>query len=265
VPELVPDSLPNATKVPADVGDIGAIVDEGQPVNPDEIAVPLNPFSDDPNQPAQQADGRSNPTDGDEVRPLLPAPGGPQPPSKRDTEVPPVLPGEILPPSILDEEQDKPPGQILLPDSLQDGAGVPDQLRLHPSLSGGQRVDGTVENMVVVVNVLDELGRPLDLTEFNVSAELSVVIFEADQEESEESRLGRWDFAADQVQEFVKSDPVSGLHVPIQWQGRSPKSDEVVVHVRLRAEQDEMRCEGRLKVERANAVAEWTPRGEMLK
>jgi hypothetical protein len=26
-----------------------------------------------------------------------------------------------------------------------------------------------------------------------------------------------------------------------------------------------MRCDGRLKVERANAVAEWTPRGELLK
>ncbi len=203
--------------------------------------------------------------DPDDLDQLLPAPGGPEPPSKRDTEVPPVLPGEVLPPSILDGQEDKPPGQILLPDSVQDGAGVPDQLRLHPSLSGGHRVDGKVENMVIVVNVLDERGRPLDLTEFDVEADLSVVLYEADQNESDAAKIGRWDFSAEQVQSLIKSDPISGLHIPISWHNRQPEGDEIVVHVRLRAEEDEMRCEGRLQVERANAVAEWTPRGELLK
>jgi hypothetical protein len=221
---------------------------------------------------------------------LLPAPGGPEPPSKRDTEVPPVLPGEILPPSTLDAEEDKPPGQIPIPDSAKDGSGVPDQLRLHPSLSGGHRVDGDIESMMIVVNVLDSHGRPLELNDFHVDAELSVVLYDADSnqleavetaddevdddggdseniddEESNEARIGRWDFAADQVLELVKSDPISGFHIPIQWKGRQPKGEEIVVHIRLRSEEDEMRCEGRLKVEKANAVATWTPRGDSLK
>ena len=290
IPEPIRDPVPNATpgltppELPdldfgeagaapgtsanaEDASGIGAIVDEGQPVDPTEIAVPSaqDPFKDDANQGQNADGGKSQPAETDESGGLLPAPGGPEPPSKRDTEIPPVLPGEILPPSILDGEQDKPPGQILLPDSVQDGEGVPDQLRLHPSLSGGHRVDGKLENMVIVVNVLDARGRPLELTEFDVDAELSVVMFEIGQDESDEARIGRWDFSAEQVQEMVKSEPISGLHIPIRWQGRQPQGDEVVIHVRLRAEEDEMRCDGRLKVERANAVAEWTPRGELLK
>ena len=277
IPEPIRDPVPDATPSltpqespeldPDAASGIGAIVDEGQPADPSEVLPPSaqDPFSDDPNGSERKIGDETRPMETDESGGLLPAPGGPEPPSKRDTEIPPVLPGEILPPSILDGEQDKPPGQILLPDSVQDGAGVPDQLRLHPSLSGGRRVDGKLENMLIVVNVLDAHGRPLDLTEFNVDAELSVVMYEVDQDETDESRIGRWDFSADQVQEMVKADPISGLHVPIQWQERQPEGEEVVIHVRLRAEGDEMRCDGRLKVERANAVAEWTPRGELLK
>ena len=115
-----------------------------------------DPFKDDK---ASEVEGEAQSPSQDASDPgeLLPAPGGPQPPGKRDTEVPPELPGEILPPSMLDgEPEEKPPGQILLPDSVQNGHGVPDQLRLHPSLSGGSVTDGKIENMLVG-------GEPLDL------------------------------------------------------------------------------------------------------
>ena len=119
--------------------------------------------------------------------------------------------------------------------------------------------------MMIVVNVLDQQGRPIDLSEFDVDAELSVALFDGADQQTDETRLGRWDFQSEQVQTLIKSDPISGFHVPIEWQGRQPKEEEIQVHVRLRSEEDEMRCEGRLKVIRANAVAEWAPRGESLK
>jgi hypothetical protein len=224
-----------------------------------------DPFKDDRGSEVE-ADAQSPSKDESDAGELLPAPGGPEPPGKRDTELTPELPGEILPPSTLEgEPEEKPPGQILLPDSVQNGHGLPDQLWLHPSLSGGSRADGKIENMLVVVTVQDKLGRPLDLAEYDVDGELSIVMFEADQDETELGRLGRWDFAADQVADLIRSDPISGLHVPIAWQGRQPDGEEVVVHVRLRSAEDEMRCRGRIRVERGNAVAEWTPRGDDLR
>jgi hypothetical protein len=261
--DLIPPELPDIEGMEG----LGEIVDEGQPADASELNVPSvsDPFTDD-NLGEIDRDAQSRPKDQSDPEELLPAPGGPEPPGKRDTEVPPELPGEILPPSMLDgEPEEKPPGQILLPDSVQNGHGVPDQLRLHPSLSGGSLSDGKIENMLVVITVQDKLGRPLDLAEYDVDGELSIVIFEADQDESEEGRLGRWDFAADQVADLIRSDPISGLHVPISWQGRQPDGEEVVVHVRLRAAEDEMRCRGRIEVDRGNAVAEWTPRGDDLR
>lgn len=263
-------STPSSTD---DLSDLGVMIDEGQPVDAAEIAspeapqnAPVDPGKSSPNRAVPPAGSPSRDTN--ESGELLPAPGGPEPPGKKDTELSPVLPGEVLPPSTLDgdEPDNKPPGQIVLPDSAQDGSGIPDQVRIHPSLSGGQRVDGQVNDMRVVLNVLDLLGRPLDLSQYDVAAELSLVMFEADQPSGmdEGARIGRWDFTAEQVLEFVRSEPISGLHVPIVWQGRQPQGSEIIVHIRLRAADDEMRCESRIRVERSNAVAEWTPRGEPL-
>lgn len=261
-----------------DMDDLDSLVDDGQPVDPSEIKVPdsKNPFADDP---ALQMDSGQDESRSDAEIPsdrLLPAPGGPVPPGKSDTIIPPVLPGEILPPSTQDEQDNKPPGQIVLPDILQDGAmlqegvGVPDQLRLHPSLSGGHRVEGQIEQMIVVATVLDALGRPLNLTEHDVEGKLSVMIFDADQEETDGSALGVWEFAEDRLKDLIRAEPINGIHIPIQWQERHPRGEEIVVQLRLSTRADEkdartMNCRGRLKVERANAVAEWTPRGELLK
>jgi hypothetical protein len=196
---------------------------------------------------------------------LLPAPGGPEPPGKRDTEIPPIVPGDPLPPPAPDEKDAQPPGKIDLPDSVSTTeTGQPETLRIHPALSGGQKVDGHIDGMLIVVNVVDKLGKTVDLDTFEVDADLSIVILDPQREPSE-ARIGRWDFSSEQVAELVRSEPISGLHVPIQWQDSEPLGKEVIVHIRLRGEDDEMRCEQRLKVERQTAIAEWTPRGEALK
>ncbi len=50
---------------------------------------------------------------------VLPAPGLPEPPGEQDTTIPPIEPGEIIPPPAGGKEQDsQQPGRIILPDSL---------------------------------------------------------------------------------------------------------------------------------------------------
>lgn len=231
-------------------------LDEGEPVDPEALTDPISPS---PEPPAPQQPTPQQPA------PLPPAPGGPEPPSKRDTTIPQIDPGEILPPPAADDGgTPKPNGQITLPDTLQASAGIPAQLRVHTGLSGGYRVEGNIDDMKIVVNVVDSLGKPVDLEKFDIDADLSIVILDPQREPSE-ARIGRWDFGARQVASFVRSDPIIGLHIPIQWKDLQPSGDEMIVHVRLRADEDEMRCEQKLKVEKKRAIAQWTPRGEELK
>jgi hypothetical protein len=221
-------------------------LDEGEPVDADALTDP----------------GMNGEESADLPDLLPPAPGGPEPPSKRDTDIPQIDPGEILPPPAADDGGfPTPNGQIKLPDSVQAAAGVPAQLRIHPGLSGGHRVDKSIENMVLVLNVVDRLGKPVDLKSFDIEADLSIVILDPDLEPSV-ARVGQWEFTTRQVATFIQSDPISGLHVPIEWQEMQPSGEEMIVHVRLRSEDEEMRCEGRLKVVRQTAIAEWTPRGD---
>ena len=52
-----------------------------------------------------------------------------------------------------------------------------------------------------------------------------------------------------------------GFHIPIKWQDVSPATDDVIVHVRLKTEDEEMLCEAELKVRKVESIADWTPRG----
>ena len=100
-----------------------------------------------------------------------------------------------------------------------------------------------------------------NLAAFDIAAKLSVVLLDPARDASE-ARIGRWDFDEQAITELIKSEPISGLHVPIKWHGDRPAGQEIVVHARLRAEEDEMRCERRLAVVKKKAIAEWTPRGD---
>ncbi len=191
-------------------------LDEGEPVDPDALTDPVVPIPDDKMNGEESTDLPA---------PLPPAPGGPEPPSKRDTEIPQIDPGEILPPPAADDGGlPKPPGQIELPDSVQAAAGVPAKLRIHPGLSGGQRVDESIDNMMIVLNVVDRLGKPVNIDDFDIDADLSIVILDPELEPSE-ARVGQWDFTTWQLATFVQSDPISGLHVPIEWQATQPSGE----------------------------------------
>lgn len=194
---------------------------------------------------------------------ILPAPGGPEPPGKNDTDPEEIIPGEILPPPVSPEET-IPPGQIQLPDSVQAGNGVPSGLRIHPSLSGGHRVEGETDGVMLVVNVVDPHGTAVDVSNFDIDGELSIVVLDPERE-PDQARIGRWNFAGPQVAALVRTHPISGLHIPLKWQDEIPQGEEVIVHVRLRGEEDEMRCQRKISVQREPAVAEWSPRGESIR
>ena len=272
--DLIPPSFdegdpvdPKALKELKDLEDAESSGDVANPLT--DPAEPLTDPADGPpsfTPPALPGDTLPLPENNAGSVFLEPAPGGPVPPSMNDTEIPPVLPGETTPPanSLSGSDDIKPPGQILLPDSVNATDRVPDTLRIHQGLSGGQRVEGRVEDMTIVVNVVNNLGKTINLDEFQVAAELSVVILDPKRDPSE-ARIGRWNYDRDQVAALVRSEPISGFHIPIDWQEFQPKGEEVIVHVRLRAEEDEMRCEGTVRVEKQPAIAEWTPRGEPLR
>ncbi len=199
----------------------------------------------------------------DEGPHLLPAPGGPVPPGTNDTIIPPIEPGEVLPPP-RDGREEVPPGQIILPEALQAAQGVPDQLQIHPTLSTAHHTDGELDGAVIVVNAVDATGRPVDIDGFNIEAELSIVVLDPSRPK-EDAMIGRWDFNKSQIRAFVRDRPISGLHVPIQWQSESPDGDDVIVHVRLRGEDSDMRCESELRLAAKPSISDWTPRAETLR
>ena len=189
----------------------------------------------------------------------LSAPGLPEPPGKDDTTIPFIDPGEILPPPADGGEEPLQPGQIELPDSVSSSPSTPEKLKIHTGFSSGISGDRPNNEMTIVIHVVDRQGRTVNLADFDIDARLSVVVLDPARDASE-ARIGRWDFDKDQIAELIKRDPISGLHVPIRWHGDRPTGQEVVVHVRLRAEEDEMRCERRLAIAKKKAIAEWTPR-----
>ena len=231
-------------------------IDIGDP----EVPPPDSPPSDRPD-PAAPPDGQD----------LLPAPGGPVPPGPDDLRIPPIEEGDIIPPPSPDEAPDDPPGQIVLPEGVNlfgqstdaSSGSQPHSLMLHPSLSGGQQLDeqpGT-DGMILVVTVVDDAGQPVDLDGFQVQAALTIVALDPTRKPSE-ARIGHWEFAADEVQSLVHSKPISGLHVPVRWTDELPLGDEVVVHVRLKSADEEMQCEGTVRIDGEAKVAQWMPRGD---
>ncbi|KAA5543788.1 hypothetical protein FYK55_11470 [Roseiconus nitratireducens] len=191
----------------------------------------------------------------------------PQPPTADDQQVPPVIPGELQPPG----NDDQPPGKIELPPGTKmlryqsptlEPPPEPDHLELHDGLSGGHQFDddSDIDGLYLILTVADPEGSTLSLDDFEVDAALTVVVLDPN-DTSDDPRVGRWDFTPDQVRELIRSAPVSGIHIPIAWQDRLPTGDDVIVHIRMAAAEEEMRCQGRLKLEESVAMSNWLPRG----
>ncbi len=194
----------------------------------------------------------------------LPAPGGPVPPGKRDLEVPPLIPGEMLPPDPNGGDG-KPPGQIILPDSIQAGAVAPDRLEVHKTLSVGHYTDGKFDGAVIVITAVDGDGRPMEMDGFDIDAAMSMVVLDPTRESSE-ALVGRWDFTRQQVETMIRTRPVPGIHIPIEWKGDVPNSERIIVHVRLEGDDEaEMNAYGELRLSDAQTISDWTPRASNLR
>jgi hypothetical protein len=192
---------------------------------------------------------------------LPPAPTEPQPPGKRDLIAPPLIPGEIVPPPAEPDAEDIPPGKIELPESLGDNSPV--DIEIHPSFSGGIPDEtGKVEEMNIVLNAIDASGKPVDLENFDIQADLTIIVMDPELPVGKD-KLGRWDFTPAQTATMVRSSPVSGFHVPIRWGDLRPTSDEVVVHARLRSDGQLLNCYGRVGLQKVAQVSSvWTPRAK---
>lgn len=242
-----------------------------------------------PDLPGSIPDSSSaDPEDGTGAGPSMPLP----PPRLRPESIPPgsgepirgnplldenIRPGEPKPPA---DDPNGIPGKIELEggrtlqfDPLEIGTpddastlsvelepAVPTRIELNESLSGtDESEDGDADGLGLVVTATDESGRLIALENFDVDANLSVVLIDP-LDDSDDPRVGRWDFSPEQVRSFVKSSPVSGLHIPIRWQDRKPTGRSLHVYVRLSAAEEEMRCEGRVLMKPQVARSTWLPR-----
>lgn len=186
------------------------------------------------------------------------------PPGKRDLDVPPLIPGEILPPDPNGGDG-KPPGQIILPDSIQARSIAPDRLEVHKTLSVGHYTDGKFDGAVIVITAVDGDGRPLNMDQFDIDASMSMVVLDPTRPSSE-ALIGRLDFSRDQVETMIRLQPVPGIHVPIEWREEIPNSEKIIVHVRLDGGDDaQMNAEGELKLSDVKPITDWTPRASNLR
>ena len=110
---------------------------------------------------------------------------------------------------------------------------------------------------MLVINAVDQQGKTIDLRRFDVDAVLSVAA--VDPAEQSGPPIARWEFSRGEVQQLIGDEPASGLKVGVRWPQDRPALDEVVIHARLKAEDEVLRCQARLKIG-APEIATWTPR-----
>jgi hypothetical protein len=170
----------------------------------------------------------------------------------------PVIPGDIAPPTRGGGD-DQPPGQILLPDSAHTPDVIPESLRIHPGLTTGVHEDKTFAGATLVVNALDRRGRDVNLNDFEVAAALAVVVLDPELDAAD-AKIGRWDFSRKEVQAMIAENKSGGLKIPVRWEEKTPSSDTVIVPVRLRGDDQEMRTEATLNLQPKTASSTWSPR-----
>ena len=222
--------------------------------------------------------------------PLEPAPTEPVPPGVGDTKIDPIIPGLIAPPLSPSETPDAPPGKIELkgvrlqmqePETID--TPVPSELQLHPGFSGPHHFpaepSSTPESgdappttstvaaptshagMMLVVNLLDEAGRMMNLDNFDVDADMTVEAIDA-KTPLTTIPLDAWKFTPEEVRKLVRATPVSGFHIPVRWTDSVHPSNSVIVRVTLQAGTDVMKCEAVVNLSESVSTARWTPRGD---
>jgi hypothetical protein len=210
--------------------------------------------------------------------------------NRADTESPYVPPAEAVPPSmeltVPDVElgepvpppangvPETPPGQIELPDTAKKlGVGPPAEpvaIRINSSLSGGFKSDDqpAKEGVTVIIEAIDDKGMPVRLENFDIDANLSVVLLDPSRP-GETARLGKWDFGPDDVRSMIHDQPTtsgqanSAIQVTIPWGDQKPDASKVIAHVRLSAAEALMQTQGEIATAQPS-MAQWTPRSSLV-
>ena len=258
-PRLVPPELP-----------------AGRQTAPTPAPVPKQPA---PKLPARPLD--SPKTDGS----FMP-PSEPIPPGAAELTVPDVQLGDPVPPPELQMVPDSipdslpnlipevPPGQIRLPESVKIlGAGPPAEpvaIRINSGLSGGHKSDDSpsTEGISLFVEAIDEKGSVVSLDQFEIDANLSVVLLDPAQPGAT-AKLGNWEFGPEQIHEMLRPGIAvgrggAGINVVIPWGDQWPKSPTVIAHVRLSAGDVAMQTQAEIATAQP-AMAQWTPRATRIR
>ncbi|MGV3483663.1 MAG: hypothetical protein ACO1RT_04495 [Planctomycetaceae bacterium] len=196
-------------------------------------------------------------------------PSEPVPPGAEDLMVPDVELGDPVPPPAAEGATETPPGKITVPDSAKRLSNEPPRepvaIRVNTSLSGGYKTDDEppVEGVALAIEAIDDQGTVVKLEQFDIDAELSVVLLDPSRS-ADTARLGKWDFGPAEIREMIRGDlspslPGSGLNVMIPWQDLRPQSSKVIAHIRLGAGETVMQTQAEIATEQPN-MAQWTPR-----
>ena len=105
-----------------------------------------------------------------------------------------------------------------------------EDLRIDPRYSRGHDIDaeGETTGLFLVVKGLDASGR-----EQRIETPLQVAVIDPQRPEAE-SRLGRWEFSQQQVEDLWRtSGATDGVHLQIAWKDKQPLGDLVDVYCRF--------------------------------
>jgi hypothetical protein len=209
------------------------------------------------------------------------------PPGAADLLTPDVDLGVPVPPPSPDEAPDALPGQITLPDSARIlGAGPPSEpvaIRINRGLSGGHKSDDAPEEegVLLVIEAIDEKGSVVRLDQFDIDANLSIVLVDPNRS-GEEAQLGKWEFTPAEVRGMIRSTPSvngalagktassnssagwSALQVVIPWTDVKPTTTTVMAQVRLGNDEVVMQAQGEVPTNQPS-MAQWTPRAAVTR
>jgi hypothetical protein len=245
-------------------------------LDPPDNATPSAPTLPAPALPARPLPNNRLPSD------LLVPPQEATPPGAADLMTPDVDLGVPVPPPSPDEAPDALPGQITLPDSARIlGAGPPSDpvaIRINRGLSGGHKSDDAPqeEGVLLVIEAIDEKGSVVRLEQFDIDANLSIVLVDPNRS-GEAAQLGKWEFTPAEVRGMIRSTPSvngslagttarsnasagwSALQVVIPWGDVKPTTSTVMAQVRLGNDDVVMQAQGEVPTNQPS-MAQWTPR-----
>ncbi len=183
------------------------------------------------------------------------------PPDIDSLELPDIDMGDIVPPPGPNAPPEPPMGQIPLPNLNPPELPVPAGLSINPTFSGGHNFDSdpAIDGVYLVVQIVDQQGKVVDLSDVDIDADLSVVLVDPDAKPSEKE-IGQWKFTAQEIAAMRRNSVQDGIHVAIRWTDTSPSGDRVTAKVRIYNEDTSLEGQSELKLVGKGQIAGWVPR-----